>query len=52
MVEVQFSINFQLFCVCGDLLLLAEIKSSYLTPYPSPDVLLDLGDPRGWRTLL
>lgn len=47
MVKVQFSINFQLFSGGGDLLLLLEIKSSYLTLYPTPDVLLDLSDPKG-----
>lgn len=48
MMKFPFSINFQLFCVGGNvLLLLLEIKSSYLTPYPSPDVVLDLGDPKG-----
>lgn len=52
MVKVQLSINFQLFCGGGDLLLLLEINLSYLTPYLRPDVLLDLGDPKGWRTLL
>lgn len=52
MVEVQFSLGFQLLCGGGNLLLLLEIKSGYLTPYSSPAVLLDLCDPKRWRTLL
>lgn len=51
MVEVQFSLNSQLFCGSANLLLLLETKSGYLTPYSSPAVLLDLGDPKRWRTL-
>lgn len=50
MVKVQFSINFHLFYGGGNLFLLLEIKPSYLTPYASPDVLLDLSDPKGWAT--
>lgn len=48
--SIQYQV--QLFCGGGNSLLVLEIKSSHLTPYPSPDVLLDLGDPKGWRTLL
>lgn len=47
MVKVQFGINFQLFCGGSDLLFLLEIKPSYLTAYPDPDVLFDWGDPKG-----
>lgn len=50
MVKVQYQV--QLFCGGGNLLFLLETKSSHLTPYPSPDVLLDLGDSNGWTTLL
>lgn len=47
MVKVQFGINFQLFSGGGDLLLVLEIKLSYLTANPDPHVLLDWGDPKG-----
>lgn len=48
--SIQYQV--QLLCGGGSLLLVLEIKSCHLTAYPSPDVLLDLGDPKGWRTLL
>lgn len=48
--SIQYQV--QLFCGGGNLLLVLETKSSHLTPYPSPDVLLDLGDSIGWSTLL
>lgn len=50
--ESSIQYRVQLLCGGGSLLLVLEIKCCHLTPYPSPDVLLDLGDPKGWRTLL
>lgn len=52
LIRGQLSTSLELFCGGGSLLVLFEIKSSYLSPYPSPDVLLDLDDPKSCRMLL